>query len=90
MAEEMFPLAIRKLRILCRIPCALQKMGEDAAAYRFKAGGPRGTWTIKDTGVGHAAHNNGLDANLPHLFLQCAGQLASRNLLLWMSSLAAT
>ena len=45
----------------------LQELGEEQAAHWFRTYwcGERGTWTIGDAGVGHCAHNNGVEGHWP-------------------------
>jgi hypothetical protein len=57
------------LLVLQRLVLKLQTWEEDAAATWFQTYwcGPPRTWTIGDAGVGHAAHNNGAESNLPSI-----------------------
>jgi hypothetical protein len=53
----------------------LKSWGEDAAASWFETYwcGSRGTWTIGDAGVGHVAHNNGVEGNWPAFIMAVCG-----------------
>ena len=53
----------------------LRDWGEDGAAVWFERYwcGERGTWTIGDAGVGHVAHNNGVEGRWPKFSLAVCG-----------------